>query len=169
MFSLFSSSSSSSQETKECTPDPVFTVVHRTDAVCALVADLMRLQAATERLKEVFNPTLLSKDQQEALLELFQSAEELFGPDDESEDDDTEQPVQENSIRQRTPGHSPGPNTMLPVTQPNLVRSQSVIPLDERLAVLRNSPHIPSLSTLQEEESPVQPLQPKSNLHSHSH
>lgn len=81
------------KESKECPADPVFTVVHRVDAVCALVADLMRLQDAVEHLKEVFNPNLCSADQRDALRELFLASEELFGPDVEASDDEAEEPI----------------------------------------------------------------------------
>jgi hypothetical protein len=80
-------------EEKKCDPDPVFTVVHQVDAVCALVADLMRLHDAVTQLKEVFNPGLLTVDQRETLREVFLATEELFGPDVEDDTDEDEQPV----------------------------------------------------------------------------
>lgn len=90
MFSLFSSSPA--PESKECPPDQVIMVEHQLGAVCALVKDLLRLSDAVAVLKSVFNPNMCSRDQHDALIEVFEATLDLMGPDESDSDEDEPPP-----------------------------------------------------------------------------
>lgn len=148
MFSSFFAS----PETKECS-DPVFTVEHRVDAVCALVADLMRLHDAITVLKGMFSPNQLTPEQKEALTEVFRAQEDLMGPDVDTDEDEPPS-ADENPIPNPLVNITIKPASTAPITSPipkplivnpDLGLNSSLITATRSTPPVGRHPHQPSV------------------------
>lgn len=125
----------SQTETKECPSDPVIMVEHQVGAVCALVADILRLADAVSELKSQFNPNMLEPGQRSALRECFEACQNLMGPD--VEDSDTEEEAPDTATPQN-PVDTPNVNTATPPNTPNV--SPAVIPTLSMVSLSRSIP-----------------------------